>query len=121
MRNGSRRALTDTEQQMLELLPGMIEKWEGVIGLSASRIRIKRMRSRWGSCNPRTRKITLNLELAKKPAHCLEYVIVHELVHLVERSHNQNFKSLMSHYLPRWKVIRKELNRSAMAQGGRNE
>jgi predicted metal-dependent hydrolase len=70
---------------------------------------VKQMKTRWGSCNTGARRIWLNLELVKKPAHCLEYVIVHELVHLLERSHNARFKTYMSTYLPEWRQYRTEL------------
>ena len=67
------------------------------------------MRTRWGSCNIRERRIWLNLELAKKSRQCIEYVLVHELVHLLERSHNDRFKGLMDNFLPDWRLLRKEL------------
>ena len=69
------------------------------------------MRTRWGTCNPRARSIRLNTELVKKPAECLEYVVVHEMVHLLEASHNARFKALMSRYMPNWAVYRQMLNR----------
>lgn len=68
------------------------------------------MKTKWGACNPQARRIWLNLELAKKPAQCLEYIVVHELVHLVERQHNKRFIALMEKHLPQWRRYRQELN-----------
>lgn len=91
-------------------IPRLIDKWENIIGVKASSWTIRDMKTRWGSCNIRTHKICLNLQLAKKPVRCLEYVVVHELVHLLEKSHNQVFKGYMDHFLPHWRMIKKELN-----------
>ena len=79
-------------------------------GLHPNGWQIKNMKTRWGTCNVNTRKIWLNLQLAKKTPECLEYVIVHELMHLIERSHNEKFVALMDQYLPNWREIRKKLN-----------
>ena len=68
------------------------------------------MKTKWGTCNIGARRIWLNLELAKKPVRCLEYIIVHELVHLLERNHNDPFKGLMDQFLPQWRVHKEELN-----------
>ena len=87
-------------QQLQQLIPPLLEKWQHELGERATSWGIKKMRTRWGSCNVKARHIWLNLELAKRPLHCLEYVLVHELVHLMERSHNARFKSLMSQFLP---------------------
>jgi predicted metal-dependent hydrolase len=97
------------------ILPAMIEKWEGVIGESVKSWGIKRMKTRWGTCNPTARRIWLNLELAKKPLHCLEYVVVHEIVHLLERTHNDRFKGFMSSFMPQWRHYRAELNALPLA------
>jgi predicted metal-dependent hydrolase len=90
-------------------IPPLIKKWEKIIGVEVAEWGVKRMRTRWGSCNPNARRIWLNLELAKKSPECLEYVVVHEMVHLLEHSHNRRFKELLSQFLPRWRSIRKEL------------
>lgn len=95
--------------QMEALLPALLDKWQTTMKVHIHQISIRRMKSRWGSCHPRKKHITLNLRLIEKPLICLEYVIVHELVHLFEPSHNQRFYALMSHYLPDWKQIRKQL------------
>ena len=88
----------------------LIAKWEKIMNLKISELQIRQMKTRWGSCHIGKKKIIINLELAKKPLHCLEYVVVHEMVHLFERSHNQRFKNYMTHYLPSWKVYKQELN-----------
>lgn len=75
---------------------------------------IKKMKTKWGSCNIKERRIWLNLELAKKPIECLEYVLVHELVHLLERHHNQRFQAYMDQYLPQWRQCREILNREPL-------
>ena len=88
----------------------LVPKWENIIGVKVNEVRIKKMKTKWGSCNPEAKRIWINLELIKKPQKYLEYVIVHELVHLLERKHNKRFKELMSKYMPDWEVIRKQLN-----------
>ncbi|HWT27717.1 MAG TPA: SprT family zinc-dependent metalloprotease [Mobilitalea sp.] len=91
-------------------IPEYIAKWERIIGVKSSSWNIRNMKTRWGTCNVREKKICLNLQLAKKPPECLEYVVVHELVHLLERSHNKVFKAYMDQFLPDWRNIRKRLN-----------
>lgn len=95
---------------LTEQLPGLIVRWERVIGVKSEGFSIRDMKTRWGTCNIRTKKICLNLQLAKKPPKCLEYVVVHELVHLLEGSHNRVFKNYMDHFLPNWRMVKKELN-----------
>lgn len=73
------------------------------------------MKTRWGSCNVRDRRVWLNLELAKKPPRCLEYVLVHEMVHLLERRHNHRFRALMDRFVPQWRLYRDELNQAPLA------
>jgi len=85
------------------------EKWEKIIGVKANEWKIQNMRTKWGTCNIAARRIVLNLQLAKKPPECLEYVIIHELVHLLEKSHNTKFKNYMDKYCPNWRSIRKNL------------
>lgn len=96
-------------------LPELIARWEPVIGVRVAEWRIKRMKTRWGTCNVEARRIWLNLELAKKAAHCLEYILVHEMVHLLERHHNERFCALMDQFLPQWRLYREELNREPLA------
>lgn len=80
----------------------LLAKWQPVMGVKASSFLMQKMKSRWGTCNVRTHVIRLNSQLAKKHPDCLEYVLVHELVHLLEASHNARFKSLMSQFMPDW-------------------
>jgi len=89
--------------------------WEGKIGVEADFWGIKRMKTKWGSCNHDTRRIWLNAELAKKPIECLEYIVVHELIHLVEPSHNEHFVKLIEKYLPNWQSRRDTLNSAPLA------
>lgn len=91
-------------------IPFLLARWERTIGVSSSGYCIRDMKTRWGTCNIRTKKICLNLQLAKKPPKCLEYVVVHELVHLLEKSHNSVFKGYMDRFLPDWRRIKSELN-----------
>jgi predicted metal-dependent hydrolase len=101
--------------ELRNALTPLIDKWGTLLGVHANRIIIRRMKTKWGSCNPRSRNIHLNTELAKKPRECLEYIIVHELVHLLESTHNAGFVSLMDKSLPQWRQIRDELNQEPLA------
>lgn len=102
-------------QQLKELIPPLLEKWRAVIGVRLADWRVKRMKTKWGSCNADAARIWLNLELAKKPEQCLEYVVVHELAHLVEKRHNERFIAMMDDYLPQWRLRRQELNSAPLA------
>lgn len=97
--------------QLKELIIPLITKWEQKIGVSVNEVAIKKMKTKWGTCNREASRIWLNLELAKKPIQCIEYIVVHEMVHLLERNHNEKFITYMNYYLPEWKEVRKELNR----------
>ena len=90
-------------------------KWERKIGVRVGEVRIKQMKTLWGSCNKDALRIWLNLELAKKPASCLEYIVAHELVHLIERTHNDRFWELMDNHMPQWRLNRDQLNRAPLA------
>jgi predicted metal-dependent hydrolase len=92
------------------LLPGLISKWEPRLGVSVKAYFLQRMKTRWGSCNARAGHIRLNTELVKKPRDLLEYVVVHEMVHLIEPSHSERFVSLFGRHLPSWREARAELN-----------
>lgn len=100
-----RHALLDAwyKRQMQSLLPDLIQYWETIVGVKITAWGIKKMKTRWGSCNTRVARIWLNLNLIKKPQICLEYVLVHELVHLLEPSHNKRFHGLMSQFMPQWR------------------
>ena len=102
-------------QQLRNQLPPLIAKWELRIGVKVAECRIKKMKTRWGSCNAAARRIWLNLELAKKRPSSLEYILVHEMVHLLERHHNDRFKNYMDRVMPQWRLYREELNRSPLA------
>ncbi|CDZ77964.1 hypothetical protein BN59_02260 [Legionella massiliensis] len=99
-------------RQMKALLPGLIAKWEPIIAVQVANWGIKLMKTRWGSCNPVEKRIWLNLRLIKKPLICLEYVLVHELVHILEASHNKRFYAFMDQFLPNWRQIQKLLESS---------
>lgn len=97
------------KHQMQKLLPQLIQHWEAVIGVKVVEWGIKKMKTRWGSCNTKASRIWLNLNLMKKPPICLEYVLVHELIHLLEPSHNQRFYRLMDHFMPTWREYEYQL------------
>ena len=95
------------------IAPPLVAKWEPLLRVAVAQVSVRHMTTRWGSCTPRSRRIRLSAELAKKPPACLEYVIVHEMVHLLEASHNRRFARLMDQFMPAWRLHRRELNRSA--------
>jgi predicted metal-dependent hydrolase len=97
-------------QELKAMVPPIIAKWEKLMNVSINEFAIKKMRTKWGTCNREAKRIWLNLELAKKPVHCIEYIIVHELAHLIERTHNDKFVAIMNSFLPEWKLLKKELN-----------
>jgi predicted metal-dependent hydrolase len=102
-------------ERLRELVPPLVAKWEGRLGVRVAAWGIKAMKTKWGTCNPRARRIWLNLELVKKPSECLEYIVVHELAHLLVRHHDDQFHALMGQYLPRWRQIRRDLNAAPLA------
>jgi len=99
-------------EQMLGAVPPLLDKWQITMGVQASEWGVKKMKSKWGSCHTRRKNIWLNLDLIKTAPDCLEYVVVHELVHLLEPSHNKRFKSLMDRFLPNWRLHKAELNKT---------
>jgi len=101
-------------QQLRELIPQYVAKIEQKLDVKVAEIRIRKMKTKWGTCNPDAKRIWLNTELAKKPIESIEYVLFHEMVHLIERNHNDKFISYMDEFLPKWKHLREELNRSAL-------
>ena len=101
--------------QLKASIPELLDKWQPVIGKKADFCGIKKMKTKWGSCNIERRRIWLNLELVKKPVECLEYILVHELVHLWERQHNKNFATLMDQFLPGWRQSRDILRSGPLA------
>ena len=102
-------------QLLRKRIEPLMQQWQERLGVSVNFVGIKRMKTKWGSCNASTGRIWLNLELAKKPPECLEFIIVHELAHLLERHHNERFKAIMHKHLPKWPEYRRTLNRSPLA------
>ncbi|MDE0604797.1 MAG: SprT family zinc-dependent metalloprotease [bacterium] len=117
---GSREALLYRwyRARLRERIPAMVAKWEPKIGVTGVEWRIRRMKTRWGTCNPETGRIWLNSELAKKPVPCLEYVVVHEMVHLMERGHGERFRGILDRVMPGWGTRLDELNRGYLAEEG---
>jgi predicted metal-dependent hydrolase len=97
-------------EQLKAHIPDLIAKWEPVMDVTVDDWGVKQMKTKWGTCTIEARRIWLNLELAKKPLHCLEYIVVHEMTHLLERHHNDRFRALLTQYLPTWQRTRDELN-----------
>jgi predicted metal-dependent hydrolase len=102
-------------QQLRKAVPPLIAKWETIMGVKVERFFVQRMKTKWGSCNHGARSIRLNTDLAKKPWECLEYIIAHEMVHILEPTHNQRFVSLMDCFMPKWQFYRDQLNRLAVS------
>ena len=103
--------------ELKKLIPDIIEKWEKKIGVSVAEWQVKQMKTKWGTCNIEKKRIWINLELAKKLIHCLEYIIVHEMIHFIERHHNERFMALMDKFIPQWKFFKEELNRLPVSHG----
>jgi len=99
-------------QQLKRLIPPLITHWEPVMGVQVSQWGVKKMKTRWGSCNIDEKRIWLNLELAAKPPECLEFILVHEMAHLLVRRHNKRFEAAMDRFLPQWRLHRKTLYQS---------
>jgi len=98
-------------KELRTVVDRVMSKWQKKIGIQVGSWRIKKMKTRWGTCNQKAGRIWLNLELAKKPIACIEYVVVHELLHLIEKRHNERFVNLLTKYLPKWRSQKEELNR----------
>ena len=113
----AREAVLDQwyRRQFRDRLPALLEKWEPKVGVRVAEVRIRRMKTRWGTCNREACRIWLNLELVKKPTSCLEYIVVHEMVHLIEGSHSERFRSLTDRLMPQWRTYRDQLNRAPLA------
>lgn len=103
-------------KEIKKILPNLIEKWEVKLGLKVQTWGVKRMKTRWGSCIPAHRRIWLNLELIQKPIECLEYVVVHEMVHFLEHTHNAVFQKHMENALPNWRDLESQLNPKRLAE-----
>ncbi len=98
-------------EQIREAVPPLVAKWEPLMGVKVQKFFVQRMKTKWGSCNHTAHNIRLNTELAKKPPECLEYIVVHEMTHLLEPTHNARFVALMDQFMPNWRYYRDELNR----------
>ncbi|MBN1663904.1 MAG: M48 family metallopeptidase [Deltaproteobacteria bacterium] len=97
--------------ELKKQIPAIIEKWEKILNVKVNAWQVKQMKTKWGSCNIEKKRIWINLELAKKPHHCLEYIIVHEMIHFLERHHKDKFLYYLDTYLSNWKKLRTELNK----------
>jgi len=97
-------------EELKNTLKPLIVKWQNKIGVKTHFWGIRRMKTRWGTCDEKTKRLWFNLELIKKPESCIQYVVVHELIHLIERKHNDNFVGLIDKYLPKWQSEKDELN-----------
>lgn len=96
--------------QLKEAVAPLIAKWQPLMGVRVGRVHVQRMKTKWGGCNPQARSIRLNTDLAKKPRDCLEYILVHEMAHMLEPTHNARFVALMDQFMPNWRVRRDLLN-----------
>lgn len=96
--------------ELKEILPSLITKWEEILEVKVNSWQVKQMKTRWGSCNHKTHNVIFNLELIKKPFHCIEYIVVHELLHIKVRLHDEQYTNLLDRYLPNWRQIKDELN-----------
>jgi hypothetical protein len=111
-----RQALVEAwyREQLKEAVPPLLARWQPLLGVQVRRFFVQRMKTKWGSCNHKAYTIRLNTELTKKPPSCLEFVLVHEMVHLLERHHNDRFRAHMDQFIPQWRVYRDELNRAPL-------
>ena len=110
------RTLNEFYRNELKTCVGkLIDKWQDTLGVKPAFIGIKKMKTKWGSCNTQDKRIWLNLELAKKAPECAEYILVHELIHLLERKHNERFMAYMDKWMPDWRERRDLLNKSPLA------
>lgn len=97
-------------RQLKEAVPALVAKWEPMMKVTVDSFGVRKMKTKWGSCSPGRGSILLNLELAKKPPECLEYIVAHEMIHLLEPTHNKRFVALMDHFMPQWRSRRNTLN-----------
>lgn len=102
-------------EQLKAIIPPLLEKWQPKVGVQLAAWGIKKMKTKWGSCNVDSGRVWFNLELSKKSPQCLEYIVVHELVHLLERHHNDRFMDLMNRFMSQWRLYRGELNTAPLA------
>lgn len=100
--------------ELSKLIPSLLERWKKKLNVQVDEVRIKKMKTKWGSCNPKDKRIWLNLELAKKSIQCINYTFVHELIHLIEKNHTERFIQIFQSTLPRWELHKDELNRQPL-------
>ena len=100
--------------ELKKQLPALVDKWQKITGVKVNEVNIKKMKTKWGTSNPEDKRIWLNLELAKNNLRCTEYVLAHELTHLIEKNHTEKFHKLMESFLPQWKQYKNELNNSVL-------
>jgi len=112
-----RQAIVDEwyRAQLKKAVPLLIAKWEPLMGVKAERFFVQKMKTKWGSCNPESKSIRLNTDLAKKPPDCLAYIALHEMAHLLVPGHGDRFTALMDRYLPNWRQVRQTLNEAPLA------
>lgn len=117
-----RREILDEwyRHQLKEIIPRIISKYEKAMKVNVSEFGIKKMKTKWGTCSIEAKRIWLNLELAKKPQHYTEYIIVHEMLHLLERHHNDRFIAYLDKFIPQWRFYKEELNRSVLSHANWN-
>lgn len=101
-------------QELNNSVKKYVNKWEKITNIKVKESRIKKMKTKWGTSNKQAKRIWINLELVKKPTSCLEYIILHEMIHLIERKHNDNFNKLMNSFMPGWQQQKRELNKSLL-------
>jgi predicted metal-dependent hydrolase len=102
-------------EQLKGAVPALVAKWEKALGVKAGKVFVQKMKTKWGSCSPGAGNVRLNTDLAKKPLQCLEYIVAHELTHLLERHHNDRFTALMDAHMPQWRQYREMLNSLPLA------
>lgn len=98
-------------EQLKEAVPALLAKWEPLMGVKVGKLFVQKMKTKWGGCSPDTGSIRLNTDLVRKPPECLEYIVVHEMAHLLEPTHNSRFITLMDQFMPKWRFYKEELNR----------
>ncbi len=103
-------------RQLRRAIPPLLAQWAPRVGVRIPDFTIRRMTTRWGSCNAAARRVTFNLELARREPELLEYVVVHELAHLIEQSHDARFYAVMDRALPEWRLLRRALNDGGLAE-----
>jgi len=100
--------------ELKKIVAARIEKWETDLGVTVKAFGVRKMKTKWGSCNPKTGRILINLEMIKKPERCIDYIVLHEMAHLIEKRHNDRFREILTHHMPRWQTYRDELNEAPL-------